>query len=160
MSRIKYLVMDVDGTLTDGKIYMGENGEVMKAFNIKDGYAISHILSAHGIVPIVITGRKSRIVENRCKELGIIEVHQGCLDKKEKLLEILKKYGEDTSGEKISSCACIGDDILDIPLMEVCEVSGCPQDAVDEVKENTAYVSQYRGGEGAVREFVEWILEQ
>ena len=54
MSRIKYLVMDVDGTLTDGKIYMGENGEVMKAFNIKDGYAISHILSAHGIVPIPV----------------------------------------------------------------------------------------------------------
>ena len=82
MGKIKYLVMDVDGTLTDGKIYMGENGEVMKAFNIKDGYAISYFLPSNGIIPIVITGRKSKIVENRCKELGITEVHQGCIDKK------------------------------------------------------------------------------
>lgn len=160
MDKIKYLVMDVDGTLTDGKIYMGENGEVMKAFNIKDGYAISRILPEHGIIPIVITGRKSKIVENRCKELGMTAIHQGCLDKKRKLLEVLERYDEDTSGERIPSCACIGDDILDIPLMEICGLSGCPQDACDEVREIATYICKFKGGEGAVREFVEWILGQ
>ena len=150
--------MDVDGTLTDGKIYMGEKGEVMKAFNIKDGYAISHILPEHGIIPIVITGRKTRIVENRCKELGITELYQACLDKKGKLIEILKKYGEDTSGNKLLYCACLGDDIIDLPLMEMCGISGCPQDACDEVRRNTAFVSKYRGGDGAVREFTDWLL--
>ena len=160
MGKIKYLVMDVDGTLTDGKIYMGENGEVMKAFNIKDGYAISQILPKCGIIPIVITGRKSKIVENRCKELGIAEIHQGCLDKKGKLLEILKKYGEDTSEGKFPYCACIGDDILDIALIEICEISGCPQDACEEVKKVVTYISKFKGGEGAVREFGEWIMNR
>jgi 3-deoxy-D-manno-octulosonate 8-phosphate phosphatase, YrbI family len=158
MEKIKYLVMDVDGTLTDGKIYMGENGEIMKVFSIKDGYAISYILPEHGIVPIVITGRKSKIVENRCKELGITELHQGCLEKKEKLIEILQRYGEDISGEKLYYCACIGDDVLDIPLMMICDVSGCPCDAVGEVKARAAYISKYRGGDGVVRDFVDRIL--
>ena len=155
MGKIKYLVMDVDGTLTDGKIYMGENGEVMKVFNIKDGYAISHILPEHGIVPIVITGRTSKIVENRCKELGITEIHQDCLDKKGRLIEILERYGEDTSEERLSYCACIGDDVLDIPLMDMCEISGCPADACKEVKEVVGFVSKYNGGYGAVRDFIE-----
>ena len=158
MGKIRYLVMDVDGTLTDGKIYMGENGEMMKAFNIKDGYAISHILPAHGIIPIVITGRESKIVENRCKELGITEIHQGCLDKKGRLIEILERYGEDTTGDKLPYCACIGDDVLDLPLMEMCEISGCPADACDNVKETVGVVSKYDGGDGAVREFIETII--
>ncbi len=159
MGRIKYLVMDVDGTLTDGKIYMGENGEVMKAFNIKDGYAISHILPEHGIIPIVITGRSSKIVENRCKELGITEIHQGCLDKKKKILEIFEKHGEDTIRDNIQKCACIGDDILDISLMRICEVSGCPADACSEVKRIATYICGRDGGCGAVREFIDWIIE-
>ena len=69
--------MDVDGTLTDGKIYTGSNGEVMKAFNIKDGYGIHDILIPNGITPVIITGRTSTIVENRCKELGISDLYQG-----------------------------------------------------------------------------------
>ena len=75
--KIKLFVMDVDGTLTDGKIYMGENGEIMKAFNVKDGYAIAHMLPEMEIIPVIITGRKSKIVENRAKELGITELYQG-----------------------------------------------------------------------------------
>ncbi len=72
---IKMLVMDVDGTLTDGKIYMGTNGELMKAFDVKDGYAIAH-LRDYDIEPVIITGRESKIVENRSKELGINELYQ------------------------------------------------------------------------------------
>ena len=71
MKNIKFLVMDVDGTLTDGKIYMGAGGEVFKSFDIKDGYGITTILPKAGIVPVVITARKSKIVENRCAELDI-----------------------------------------------------------------------------------------
>ena len=83
--KIKYLVMDVDGTLTDGKIYMGANGEVMKAFNIKDGYGIHDILIPNGIRPVIITGRTSNIVEKRCYELGIKDLFQGVKNKFEVL---------------------------------------------------------------------------
>lgn len=69
--RIKMLVMDVDGTLTDGRIYIGAEGEVMKAFDVKDGYAIAHMLPEMGIIPVIITGRRSKIVEKRSKELKI-----------------------------------------------------------------------------------------
>lgn len=73
---IKYLIMDVDGSLIDGKICMGHNGEAMKAFSIKDGYAINSILKPNDTVPVILTARKSAIVQNRCEELGIKEVHQ------------------------------------------------------------------------------------
>ena len=82
---IKLLVMDVDGTLTDGHIYMGPDGEVMKAFDVKDGYGIAHILPRYGIIPVIITGRRSQIVERRCAELGITELYQGVGDKLERL---------------------------------------------------------------------------
>ena len=87
--KIKLLVMDVDGTLTDGKIYMGAEGEMMKAFDVKDGYGIAHILPRLGITPVIITGRRSGIVERRCAELGITELYQGVRDKLEKLRELL-----------------------------------------------------------------------
>ena len=77
MKKIKYLVMDVDGTLTDGKIYMSATGEAMKAFNIKDGCGIHDILIPSNIIPIIITGRESKIVLNRCEEIGISDVYQG-----------------------------------------------------------------------------------
>lgn len=78
---IKYLIMDVDGTLTDGKIYMGPNGETMKSFSVKDGMVINCILKPMNIVPVIITARNSSIVQNRCDELGIKEVYQGKLNK-------------------------------------------------------------------------------
>ena len=81
MKNIKYLVMDVDGTLTDGKIYMGNDGEVMKAFDIKDGYGIHDLLPPSGIVPVIITGRGSEILLNRCEELGITKVFQNVHNK-------------------------------------------------------------------------------
>ena len=72
--KIKYLVMDVDGTLTDGKIYMGTSGEILKAFDIKDGYGIHDMLIPYGITPVIITGRSSKILENRCRELSITDL--------------------------------------------------------------------------------------
>jgi len=149
----KYLILDVDGTLTDGKIYMGQNGEVMKAFNIKDGIGIHDILIPAGIIPVIITGRSSDIVLNRCKELGITEVYQGVKNKIEKLTEITKD---------LKSVAYIGDDINDLPCMksvkEAGGIIGCPADAVQKVKEISDYICKNEGGDGAVREFIEWII--
>ncbi len=153
-NKIKLLVMDVDGTLTDGKIYIGNDGEMFKAFDIKDGYAINEMLPAMGIVPIIITGRISKIVENRAKELHITELYQGRHDKLNTLLEVMKKYN--CTKENV---AYIGDDILDLVCMEQCGLTACPADAVEEVKQKVTYVCKKNGGEGAVREFIIKISE-
>ncbi len=154
-SDIKYLVMDVDGTLTDGKIYMSNEGEVCKAFNIKDGLGIHNILIPSGIIPVIITGRTSRIVANRCKELGIVLLYQGITNKLEKLHDLIGKKAYD-------KIAYIGDDINDLSCMLYVKTNGglvgCPADAVQEVKNIANFVSTKNGGEGAVREFIEWIL--
>lgn len=150
---IKYLIMDVDGTLTDGKIYMSNSGEMMKAFNIKDGCGIHDILIPSGITPVIITGRSSDIVSNRCRELDITEVHQGVKNKIEKMLEIT---------DNLSTVAYIGDDINDLSCMKQIRAGGgllgCPVDAFDKVKEIADYIAPHKGGDGAVRDFIEWIL--
>lgn len=150
---IKYLVMDVDGTLTDGKIYMGNNGEMMKAFSIKDGCGIHDILLPAGIIPIIITGRTSDIVVNRCREIGIKTIYQGVSNKIEKLLSITSN---------LSEVAYIGDDINDLscmePVKEAGGVIGCPKDAVKRIIELADFVAEHDGGNGAVRDFIEWIV--
>ncbi len=147
------LVMDVDGTLTDGRIYMGDQGEVMKAFDVHDGYAIAHILPEKGIIPVIITGRNSKIVECRAEELGIVEVYQGVMDKRSKLLDIAKE-----KGILEAEIAGIGDDVNDLPYLAICGLSACPRDAEDNVKEAVDYVCKRAGGRGAVREFIGFIL--
>ena len=153
MYNIKYLVMDVDGTLTDGKIYMGNQGEVFKAFNIKDGCGINDVLRQKGIEPIIITGREAEIVLNRCKELKITRVYQGIHNKLNKLYEIT---------DKLNTVAYIGDDINDlscmIPIKEAGGLVGCPKDAANQVLAISDYVAEHNGGDGAVRDFIEWIV--
>ncbi len=157
MKDIKYLVLDVDGTLTDGCVYMGENGELCKAFNIKDGYGLCHQAIPAGIVPVIITGRTSNIVLNRCKELGINEIHQGISDKLGELNEILAERGE-----SLKDCAYMGDDLNDLHVMKAIKAAGgligCPADAAAGVIESADFVSSKDGGRGCVREFIEWIL--
>jgi 3-deoxy-D-manno-octulosonate 8-phosphate phosphatase (KDO 8-P phosphatase) len=152
---INYLVMDVDGTLTDGKIYIGNSGEICKAFSIRDGYGICNMAIPKGIIPVVITGRKSEIVLNRCKELGIEHIYQGVSDKEQALKAVTSS---------LSEVAYIGDDINDIPCMNLVKKSGgivgCPKDAAKEVLKLADYVSKFVGGNGAVRDFIEWILEK
>jgi len=156
MSNIRFLVMDVDGTMTDGKIYMGPDGEVFKAFDIKDGCGIYLILPRLNIVPVVITARKSRIVERRCEELNIEEIHQGSKDKLATLNEILNRYDSD-----LGSVAYMGDDLPDIPCMEAVKKAGgvivCPADAIDEIKKFADYISVRNAGDGAVRECIEYL---
>lgn len=152
---IKLLVMDVDGTLTDGRIYIGAQGEVMKAFDVRDGYAIAQILPQLGITPAIITGRSSEIVQQRAKELGITLLYQGVSDK----LDQLKQIAEErhiAAGE----IAYIGDDLNDLDSIRYCGCTACPGDAVEEVKACVTYVCQKEGGRGAVREFIVWIQEK
>ena len=150
---INYLVMDVDGTLTDGKIYMGNNGELCKAFNIKDGCGIHDILLPTGIIPVIISGRKSDIVLNLCREIGIMEVYQGVSNKIDKLKEVVKD---------ISRVAYIGDDINDLSCMLLVKESGgivgCPADAVQQILKIADFISRKNGGNGAVRDFIEWLV--
>lgn len=153
--RIKMLVMDVDGTLTDGVIYMSGQGEVMKAFDIKDGYAIKHILPTFGITPVIITGRKSGIVERRAEELDILELHQGVSDKVSVLRAVAEKHSVEAD-----EIAYIGDDLNDLPAIAFCGFTACPKNAVDEVKQRVDYVCRKAGGRGAVREFIDLIGEK
>ena len=153
--KIKLLFMDVDGTLTDGKIYMGNDGEIFKAFDIQDGYGIHELLPQYGIIPVIITGRTSRIVENRAKELGIEELYQGKHDKVETMLQVVQKYGC-----TMDETAYIGDDCLDVACMKLCAISACPADAVDSVKKTCNFVCKRAGGDGAVREFIDWLCMQ
>lgn len=155
---IKYLVMDVDGTLTDGKIYMGSDGEMFKAFDIKDGCGIKDILPNYNVTPVIITARESKILENRCKELSIEKLYQRECDKIARLQQMLAEENAD-----LSNCAYIGDDILDIqcmtPIKEAGGLVGCPADAVQKVKDLSDFISTRNGGDGAVREFIEWLLK-
>lgn len=155
MNRIKLLIIDVDGTLTDGKIYMGNNGEVMKAFNSKDGCGITQILPRLGIIPVIITGRTSRIVENRAIELKITEVHQDKYDKVSVIESLMEKYGCCRN-----HLAYIGDDLNDIEGMKCCGLTACPADAHKAVRQVVDYVCDHNGGEGAVRDFIDYIEEQ
>ena len=154
--------MDVDGTLTDGKIYMGVDGEAFKAFDIKDGYALHTLLKEHGIIPVIITARHSPMVEHRCKELGVTEIHQGIMKKLDCLKGILEKYSLEDQQYDLSNVAYIGDDLLDLqcinPIKAAGGSAGCPSNAVKQVISACDYVSPNKGGEGAVRDYVEYLI--
>ena len=150
--KIKLLVMDVDGTLTDGCIYTGSNGEMMKAFDVKDGYAIKHILPKLGIIPAIITGRRSDIVACRARELDIEELYQGVADKSRVLQELAAKYRI-----SLEEVAYIGDDLNDLACMKHCGLTACPQDAVEAVRLCANVVCKRNGGHGAVRELIDFL---
>ena len=141
------LVMDVDGTLTDGQINIGQNGELFKSFYCRDA-------AKRGLIPVILTSRVSDIVRIRAKELGVVHVLQGAGDEKGETLEHFVKE-QQVSYEDI---AYIGDDINDLECMELCGIVGCPADAVDEVKAVTDFISSKNGGHGAVREFIDWLI--
>ena len=152
MKRIRLLVLDVDGVLTDGGIYMGSSGEAMKRFDIKDGLGIA-LWHRAGAMTAILTGRSSKIVENRAKELRISVVRQGCTDKRAAYKEL--KAELKISDEEI---AYIGDDIIDLPVMKRVGLSVAVADAVPEVRDAAHIVAEHSGGRGAIRETVERIL--
>ena len=153
--KIKMFIMDVDGTLTDGKIYIGSEGEEFKAFDVKDGYGIAILLPNNGIIPVIITGRCSQIVKRRADELGISELYQNVSDKLIQLKNIARKYNIESD-----EIAYMGDDLNDLDCIEYCGFTACPFDAVDEVKKCSDYICQKKSGYGAVREVIDLITNQ
>ena len=137
MKEIKFFVMDVDGTLTDGKIYMSDSGELCKAFNIKDGCGIKEILPKRGIIPVIITARSSELLRKRCAELDIAELHQGVRGKLDRLREIIAQYSSAERKYGLSDVLYVGDDLMDIPCMQAVKSEGglvaCPADAIPEI---------------------------
>jgi len=145
-ARIKLLILDVDGVLTDGRITMNERGEEVKSFNVKDGLGLKMLMST-GIEVVIITGRKSMVVEHRAKELGIDEVWQGIIDKKALCKRII---GE--KGLKKKEVCCIGDDLPDLAMFMEAGLRIAVADGVEEVREEAHFVTKKNGGAGAVRE--------
>ncbi len=149
---IKLFAMDVDGTLTDGHIYMGNNGELLKAFHVHDGLGIK-LLRDKNIIPAIITGRQSEIVKNRCLEMGITEYHQDVHDKKAKLYELMKKY--DLSSDQV---AFMGDDMNDLGAIELAGISFAPADCAMSLRPYVDIILTRSSGNAPVREAIDLIL--
>ena len=153
LSKIKLLALDVDGVLTDGTINIGDNGELFKGFNAKDGLGISCALRS-GLKVAIITGRKSEIIHKRSSELGITLLCEGVKDKYVELIKLTKELA--LTKEEV---AYMGDDLNDLPAFRAAGFSFAPQDAASEVIANADCVVAKDGGRGAVRTAVEMILK-
>jgi 3-deoxy-D-manno-octulosonate 8-phosphate phosphatase (KDO 8-P phosphatase) len=152
-SHIKLLLMDCDGVLTDGRLWLTGDSDEQKSFNTHDGLGLS-LLHRAGLRSGIITGRNSKAVSRRAQELGVEFVHQGNPDKIAAFEQILKQA--DVSESEV---AFVGDDLPDIPLMNRAELSVAVADAVAETRSVAHYVTRARGGRGAVREVIELILK-
>ena len=152
--KVKLVIFDVDGVLTDGGIYVGSEGtEVFKSFFCRDGLGITAARKA-GLILAIITGRKSPHVAHRAKELHISTVRQGQMDKRKAYRELKEEFS--LRDEEV---AYIGDDIIDLPIMVQAGFPAAVADAVPEVRERSHMVSGFPGGRGAVREILEFILK-
>lgn len=150
---IRLLILDVDGVMTDGRIIMDYAGREIKNFDVKDGHGIK-VLMRYGIDVVLVTGRRSTVVEHRARDLGISEVHQGVTNKLEIADTILRNRS--LNYEHI---AFVGDDIVDISLLRRVGFSAAVADAAEDVKKCADYVTIRKGGRGAVREVCEVILK-
>ena len=152
-TRVRLLLMDCDGVLTDGSLTLLDNGDEQKTFSVKDGHGLV-LFHRAGLKSGIISGRTARVVERRAKDLGIEFVRQGCLDKIKDFDALLAEAGIEES-----EVAFVGDDVTDIPLMKRAELAVAVADAVEETRSVAHYVTQLPGGHGAVRETVELILK-
>src|SRR5687767_999905 len=152
-ARVKLLLMDCDGVLTDGRIWILENGEDQKAFHTRDGLGIE-LLHRAGLMSGIISGRTSSALERRAQSLGISFLWQGLNDKRQAFAEALSKAK--VTNEEV---AFVGDDLTDLPLMVQCGVAFAVADASEEVKRRAHYVTAANGGNGAVREVCELLLK-
>ena len=149
---VRLAIFDVDGVLTDGTLYIGAQGEAFKAFNILDGHGVK-MLQAAGIDTAILSGRDSEAVVRRAGELAIGHVVQGAGDKLAAFERLLA-----AAGFRAEACAFVGDDLPDLPVLQVCGFAVAVANAVDEVKAACHYVTRAAGGRGAVREFCELVL--
>ncbi|GAB4302276.1 MAG: HAD hydrolase family protein [Desulfuromonadia bacterium] len=153
LARIRLLILDVDGVMTDGRIVYDANGIETKFFNVKDGHGIK-MLQRGGVEVAIISGRDSMVTANRARELGIQLVFLHATDKLAAYSKMLSQTG--LSNDEI---AFMGDDLIDIPVLRRVGFSAAPADAIDEVREIVHYVARNRGGWGAVREVTDMILK-
>ncbi|MBC2693786.1 MAG: HAD hydrolase family protein [Desulfobacteraceae bacterium] len=153
LKKIKLLLLDVDGVLTDGSIIYNDNSEETKVFNVKDGLGIRLLMEA-GINVCIVTGRRSKALYHRCKNLGITMLFDGVRDKAA-VLDIISEQ----TGVFPEQIAFIGDDLPDLPLMRIVELSIAVADSHEAVLKKACMVTSAKGGSGAVREVCEAILK-
>lgn len=151
-AQVKLLICDVDGVMSDGLIYMGNHGEELKAFNVRDGYGIRCLLT-NDIEVAIITGRQAKLLADRCQALGIKHLYQGQSEKLIAFNELLKKLKLNAA-----QVAYIGDDLIDWPVMAQVGLSVAVADAHPLLRPRANYVTQIAGGRGAVREICDLIL--
>lgn len=149
---VRMLVFDVDGVLTDGSLFYDNQGQEYKAFNSRDGHGIK-MLSASGVETGIITGRTSQIVLHRARNLGIVHIYQGAEDKLVALQHLLQE-----TGLQPDQIAYIGDDLVDLPVLNRCGLAVTVPDAPEEVKRRCQVVTQAGAGRGAAREVCELIM--
>jgi 3-deoxy-D-manno-octulosonate 8-phosphate phosphatase (KDO 8-P phosphatase) len=152
LKRVRLLVLDVDGVLTDGRLHYGPRGEQLKVFHVRDGHGIKQVARA-GITVAIISGRTSAALLRRAKELGIQHVFQGVDDKLVALRTLAKARRVD-----LSEVACIGDDTPDAPMLEACGLGIAVADAHADALGAADLVTARSGGQGAVREVCDWIM--
>jgi len=152
-ARVKLLLMDCDGVLTDGRIWLLESGDDQKAFHTRDGLGIE-LLHRAGLQSGIISGRTSMALERRALALGMSFIHQGCADKRKAFLDSL-----DQAGVTTTEVAFVGDDLNDIPLMLLAGLGVAVADAAIETREHAHYITRAPGGRGAIREVIELILK-
>jgi 3-deoxy-D-manno-octulosonate 8-phosphate phosphatase (KDO 8-P phosphatase) len=152
-AQVKLMIFDVDGVLTDGGLYYGDEGELFKRFNVLDGAGIK-LLQRFGIDTAIITARQSEIVNQRAAGLGITHVYQGAHDKRAALEQLAAKLGLSTT-----QCGYIGDDLIDLPILIRVGFAASVANCHPEVRPRVHYVARHGGGHGAVREVCDLILQ-
>jgi 3-deoxy-D-manno-octulosonate 8-phosphate phosphatase (KDO 8-P phosphatase) len=152
-ARIRLMIFDVDGILTDGSLHFGADGEALKTFNVLDGQGI-RLLQDAGIATAIISARQSPIVARRASDLGITHIRQGIHDKKSAFLELIAELNIPAN-----ECGFIGDDVIDLPVLNRVGFSASVPNAHAEVRQRVSYVTTAGGGQGAVREVCDFILK-
>jgi 3-deoxy-D-manno-octulosonate 8-phosphate phosphatase (KDO 8-P phosphatase) len=153
LGRVRLLVLDVDGVLTDGRLFYGARGEALKVFDVKDGQGLKQVAAA-GITLAIISGRKSAAVSRRARDLGIRYVTQGANDKLSALRRLTK-----SRSIPLEYCACVGDDTPDAPILKAAGVGIAVADAHQDALAAADLVTTRSGGRGAVREVCDWLLD-
>jgi 3-deoxy-D-manno-octulosonate 8-phosphate phosphatase (KDO 8-P phosphatase) len=151
--RVRLVIFDVDGVLTDGRLWYGSGGEELKAFHAFDGHGV-HLLRMAGLDTAIISGRKSPAVDERARELGIEHVMQGVNDKRKVFERMLRRLKL-----KRAAVAYMGDDVVDLPVLVRCGFACAPHEAPEEVRRRAHYIASADAGHGAAREVCEFILE-
>jgi 3-deoxy-D-manno-octulosonate 8-phosphate phosphatase (KDO 8-P phosphatase) len=151
--KIKLILTDCDGVLTNNGVYYTQDGELMKRFSIRDGMGVERLRNVVGVATGIITGELSGSVSKRAEKLQIKHLYLGIKDKKHKLASIIEETG--INAEEI---AYIGDDVNDLEIMQACGLTACPADAMFQVKEIADYTCKEKGGYGAFRDFAELII--